>query len=228
MTEQEVRWIVEDAVVAGMDREVLDSLDEQKWLEIIENQRKWYLGLVGSEFSPTRQEKAQVLSKINSLRQFTFEGIEAELLRGNNFPGFYESSTPTKSQLENARFTQFFWNYSLEFAPSVLFSLSEVQKEITWDLAADPVDPWKHPGAATKDYDTDKRYDDLDDDFGDKPCVLYPAGEFFPLNMDQVDQIRSHEGAILDQVRVITPSQFKTLLLFDSSLVKTLTAELEK
>ena len=94
---------------------------------------------------------------------------------------------------------------------------------------------------ATKDFTSEKRYEDLGNSLEGRTSITYPSGFLLPLSMWQVDRIRAacisgwdmetsrlSKTLVLDQVKFLTAPQLKTLLLFRPVMAEHLLKELEK
>jgi hypothetical protein len=239
MTEEEVRGIVEEFMRTGIGKIDLSNALEKELLDHRKAENSWYLKTLVQGFGLTpdqEREAAQELHKSRVLAYSIFLGTMIQAAATIDIEAVPNDEIidpdPFSDEVAN-------WISVLGYRPWDLCELDVGQKEII-GLKNDGEEwIWPRPGSETWDFGTEEKYVDLDDPFSEHKISVAHAGYVFPLSMDQVDHIhaankpRDHtltdeDGnlLLLNEIKVLTPLQLRTLLLVQPSFAKNLMKEL--
>jgi hypothetical protein len=192
LTEEEVRWVVEDFVAMNLNPKSPDrTADPEDAREEWKRREQWYLDTLVSGFGLSEEQKKQAAGRLRELGEREFKDYqeflanrkalneEAGRLGGVNRWGIMEILGADG------------WFCVDACAPWNLCDLDEEQKKIIGYVDGEGQWGWPTGGKMTKDFGTDERYENLDNQQISQNGFINPAGRFFPLSMDQVDRIRS-------------------------------------
>ncbi len=246
MTEEEVRWVVEDFLELGIFTVNQKDSSPEALLSRRQKEQKWYFDILVEGFQLTADQKMAAASKLReSLARDNEAYIES---KKNNITytiySSYDGSlySPEYGYLKISGARMFgiaLWLNPMGLAPWSLFELDAEQKEMV-GLKMEG-DHWITPqsGSETVDFGTEEKYVSLDDPFSEDGNVISSSGIILPLSMEQVDRIRVARNTfrvsnnlgvrkpeLLDEVKYLTISQLMTLLLFKPDMAAELMKDL--
>ncbi len=254
MTEEEVRWVVEDFdetrlwEVRPPDAPAEDLYGRRK------NEQKWYLDTLVKGFGLTGEQKKEAKRNLREALIEDFAAYSEAEKAGDAITIYFSTGDPFQRTVDPTDQTKFLseatpaasllgvslWLSRSRMAPWNLCKFEESQQEIGWNEPMAGKLLSKRMGVTTKDPGTDECYEDLDDPFGENPISLAAAGSIFPLSMGQVDRMRAAKKTykvknggvrrpqLLDEVKVLTAPQLRTVLLYTPSLVEDIRENLVK
>ena len=254
LTEEEVRWVVEDFLGTGISAMPELVAPVQELLERRRVQQRWYLDTLVDGFWLTGEQKEIAKLRLGAALSEDQEAYLKAERDGETITIYQTAGNPILSVdspflpgIEAVGITPAarmldvsLWLGLGRLAPWDLCDLDEAQREIS---RFDPgrAEQGASPRVATtKDAGTDEHYEDLDDPFEENSVKFMAAGSIFPLSMGQVDRIRAASNTyrvsqgggvkrpgLIDEVKCLTSSQLKTLLLFRPEMADELMKELE-
>lgn len=240
LTEEEVRGIVEEFVRAGIGDINLSSTTERELLANRKEENSWYLQTLveGLGLTPDQQKVAAEKlhkSRVHNYSVFLTEKAEAAASIGVELvpdDAIFNTDPFTSDDADRVG--------TIRFLPWDLCELYEGQKQLLGLRIEGEKWTWPRAGSETLDFGTEKKYENLDDPFCEYQISVANAGHVFPLSMDQVDRIlalkrsygrsatrESQRGLpLLEEVKVLTTAQLRTLLFVQASVAERLTKEL--
>jgi hypothetical protein len=243
MTEEEVRWVVEDFLETGiLDWESvgvpLDQLTKRR-----DKEYEWYLGILVEGFGLTRQQRKEAENALEKIKEADSEHFLAVMKSAKEYlthkdPFAEESELRTRVPGDLVRGVSI-WAQGEKISPWNLCTLDEAQKSMLPLRLEDGQWIWDRSGSVTLDYGTAERYENLDDPFTDL-WIFVRGGDIFPLSMAQVDGIRGAEfqlnstkhpdgvpdPPLFEQLKFLTAPQLRTLLLYEPEVAGSLVKEL--
>lgn len=239
LTEQEVRWIIEDFMNLGIDNGTIALGSAKDYYKTRVRRHEWLLDAMTSGFALSAGQKdqasaslkahgerdlAEFVEYVSGIKSFEADGKEYRVVDGSKVRKLTDAS---------------YWLRDPECAPWNLTDLSEGQKDMTRFRNEEGRLIWIREGSRTLDYGTDEKYEASGDAFMTDPMVMNGGGWFFPLSIGQVEGMigakvdqasKAPEGkgkvTRLELVKFLTAPQLKTLLLFEPDLAKHLMEEL--
>lgn len=162
---------------------------------------QWYLDTLVSGFGLSKRQKEQAAARLRELGEREFKDYQEFLAN---------RKSPDKKPESGGKVSYWFarelilgsdgWFDDHASEPWNLCDLDEEQKEMIGYADGEGQWGWISGGKMTKDFGTDERYENLDDQQTSQNGFINPAGRFFPLSMDQVDRIRSANVIHVDHV----------------------------
>lgn len=192
LTEAEVRGVVEEFIAMNLNPKSPDkTADPEDAREEWKRREQWYLDTLVSGFGLTGQQKKQAAARLRELGERDFKNYQEFLANRMSPAKKPESGGKLPFWLLMEILGPDGWFQYHACAPWNLCDLDEEQKKMIG--YSDGEGQWGSisGGKMTKDFGTDERYENLDDQQTSQNGFINPAGRFFPLSMDQVDRIRS-------------------------------------
>jgi hypothetical protein len=246
MTDQEIRWMIEDFQTAG--------LDGNKRLEkgdLPAKQQLWYLEALSEALQLSPEQKAQARAKMDALLAADLSEIEKKAEEEN--PHYTSSSPGLRNWLKSTYLTpegKPSWLFEDKFAPWNICRLAEGQDRLTlhrWYDAekttyfkgkdfeeGDPFAPhWIKPSRlAIQDPSTENLTEFPNPDEpasvisdSDPFDGIIQSSDLFPLTPDQ--KLSEHRFDLLAQARLLQPAQLRMGLILDASLAVDLLERLD-
>ena len=254
LTEEEVRWVVEDFVAMNLNPKSPDrTADLEDAREEWKRREQWYLDTLVSGFGLSEEQKKQAAARLRELGEREFSGYQEFLVNRESLIGQSSGEGGVDRWTLMEIFGADGWFGDDASAPWNLCDLDEEQKKIIGYADGEGRWGWISGGKMTKDFGTDERYENLDDQQTSLNGFINPAGRFFPLSIDQVDRIRSANVIHVDQLnqggriieidpeirlvsrlgilpyaKLLSEPQLRTYLLFRPDMAVHLSEELAK
>ena len=201
LTEEEVRWVVEDFVAMNLNPKSPDrTADLEDAREEWKRREQWYLDTLVSGFGLSEEQKKQAAGRLRELGEKEFSGYQEFLANRESLieQASREGKIARWALLENLG--TYGWFLGESRSPWNLCDLDEEQKKITGYADGEGKWVWIPGGEMTNDFGTDERYENLDDQQTSQNGFINPAGWIYPLSMGQVDRIRSANVVHVDHV----------------------------
>jgi len=239
MTEQEVRWIVEDFRNLGIDSGEIAAGSAEAYYGIRMRRHQWLLDALKSGFGLSKEQKSQTVESLEVLgardlagftkylteiKSFEVEGKEYRVIDGSKVRSLTDSHN---------------WLKGPDYAPWNLCDLKESQKDMVRFRNEEGRWIWIREGSRTLDFGMTEKYEASSDAFMTDPVIMNGGGYFFPLSMGQVEGMigaKLHQASKAPEgkgkverlalVRFLTTPQLKTLLLFEPEMAEQLMKEL--
>lgn len=253
LTEEEVRGVVEEFVSIGLMDEHEPDATVEDLLARRQKEQRWYLDTLTDGFGFSNGQKNEAKRKLREslaedyarYMELGKSGDEITIFKTDGDP-FLRTEDPFLSDQEihemnpAARMLGVsLWLGLGKLSPWELCGLDEGQKEMVGQHDASGQWTRVDGRSRTLDAGSDERYEDLDDPFAEVSITLSAAGAIFPLSMGQVDRMRVAKETyrfskldgvmkpkLLDEVKVLTAPQLRTLLLFRPEMAEELMKEL--
>ena len=240
MTENEVRWVVEDFVALGLGVDYPEEMTAEGYVALRKAREDWYLGALVSGLRLNKEQEvnareamgvlrerdyAKFLEFLGGVKSFEHEGQEMKVFDGSK-----------AARLTNAGE----WMKEEGYRPWNLCELSGEQEAVTWKVADGATGEaggegqlkgfpgfgfYKGVGGEAKAIDGFS-YDPFESvgwEFFGK------AGLIFPLSAEQIKRVGETDFASeLELVMLLQPEQLKVLLLLSDRTARELTAQLER
>jgi len=246
MTEEEVRFIVEDYAKLGILSKPPEEISPEHFHKIGIKARSWYGEVLVEGFGLIHRQEVEVTERLRELGKKDLANFKEDLARFHDFVEKWEAgdaeARASVFSLEYQAAPTLRGDYGLVaevYLPWNLCELNEGQKEMIGLKYENDQWIWPRPGSVTIDYGTEDQYLNLDDPFEEGSGINSCAGKVFPLSMAQVDGIRGakiqynqrHPGGdtnppLLNQLKFLTAPQLMTLLLFNPELTEQIMKEM--
>lgn len=237
MTEDEVRWVLEDFVALGLDVEYPEDKSAEGYLALRKAREDWYLGALVSGLRLTKDQEMQARERMGLLRERDYtefveylNGLESFQHEGKEMKVF--DGGKARELMDTDR-----WLYDEGYLPWKLCELSENQLAVTRFRSndAEAFKDWL-VGAAGKEGDPVQPK--LPDELAHHGVNMYALGltgfgavdSFFPLSTSQVEMLIGEKRVATDQyflesAQVLQPEQLKMYLLFHPQVAEALSRE---
>ena len=219
MTEDEVRWVVEDFLALGLDVEYPEDTTAEGYLALRKAREDWYLGALVSGLRLTKEQErqareamgvlrekdyAEFVEYLNGVKSFEDEGQEMKVFDGGKARKLMSAS---------------YWLFGPEYLPAALCELSEEQKAVSRSGFNGDVDPFLEDGVSLSDEHV--AYD------------MYAPFFYhvFPLTDDQdleSNRATKETEGWLPEAMCLHPNQLKIILLSAPESIEKLKKELEQ
>lgn len=240
LTEEEVRWIVEDFMELGIDSDGISAGTQEGYYQLRMKRQAWLIDALVSGFGLSDEQKKQAAARLRDIGEKDYKEFEdylAEIktieVEGKAIRIIDGSKVWKLTDAEH-------WLTDDQCLPWNLCELDEAQKEMIGLRIEGEEWIWPRPGSETVDFGTKETYENLDDPFTNQSSFITEAGKIFPLSMEQVDRIRGGNSlssekfgitvtgrrGLLLYVRGLSTPQLMTLLLLRPDMAVHLRREL--
>lgn len=244
MTDQEIRWMIEDFQTAGLDEE-----DHSLKGILRARQQVWYLEALSEGLQLSRDQKARAKAAMDELLAGDLEAFEKGIAGVGNTEELSSVSIPEPTPIApfaNSRT----WLTKLAYAPWKLCDLSEGQERITvkkWVTSPtgsllpsndpfapqDSTVPWfnsfrpiiQDPATGNMNEFPEPESSPEASSSSATYAGIIRTGDLFPLTPEQ--SLWAHRESISTQARLLHPAQLRMALLLDPDLGGALLAELD-
>jgi hypothetical protein len=250
MTDQEIRWMIEDFQTAGLEEE-----EHSLKGTLRAKQQLWYLEALTEALQLSPEQKAQAKAKMNAMRVAEFELLEKEFEEeAANYPNSHPDVRTALQITYLHMASNYEWLSKDGYAPWKLCDLTKEQSQLTlqkWRSSeekeipkaadAEVVDPFVEP---VENSWIRQKYLLIQDPASGNLIDLPPltvddvlnAGrhqmpdlrisDVFPLTPDQ--KLADHRNDLLAQARMLHPAQLRMFLLLNSDIADILLREPEE
>ncbi|MEP4047721.1 MAG: hypothetical protein ABJN80_02670, partial [Luteolibacter sp.] len=234
----EVRWVVEDFLAAGLDVDYPEDTTAEGYLGLRKAREEWYLGALVSGLRLTKEQVRQAKEAMGVLRENDF----AAFLEYLNGVKSFEHEGKTMQVIDGGKARLLMdarnWLKKVGYQPWLLCQLDEEQLAVTW---GDPTLKTRH-GSENRDGGSDRwlwkepgkegmragfeNQDPFEPSYVEN---LEEMGGVFPLNEIQFRRLGDiRDTTVLSEMRILQPEQLKMYILYYPEEAAALMKELEK
>jgi hypothetical protein len=236
MTEQEVRWVIEDFQNAGLDQG-LSSASAEGFIRLRKAQHAWYLDLLADGLRLDSEQRRMAKEKLAGLLEEAEAGFEKDLSEQASEP--IEQNGRRVQVVDGAVISRLIdskqWLTDEGYAPWELCELTEEQKRVTYlgYLIYYPEEsrPWFSPDGFGRTDPTDEHEGNIGDFSTGHAPDIGEASAIFPFySLQGFIGGPEEEGRLVSLGRQATrchPDQLKTLLLVKPEIASRLLGALD-
>lgn len=203
LTEEEVRWVVEDFLELGIDSDDISADTLEGHYQLRMKRQAWLLNAMVSGFGLSDEQRKQAAARLQELGEMDYKTLKGDFadsmtieVEGKAIQIIGGWDLWIMRKLSDADQ----WLAGDKYLPWNLCDFDEAQKAMVPLKMENGELVWPHPGSVTHDIGTEQRYENLDGPFTNQNAFITPSGSIISLSMDQVDRIWSANVIHVDHV----------------------------